>query len=123
MFAFQQIVEQRIREAQRKGEFENLEGGGQPLRFKDDNVPEELRLAYKILKNADCLPPEVELRKEIRRMEDILAGMPDTEERYRTMKRLNVLIFKLNCTRRGSIEFDVPEAYEQRLVERFSKKK
>jgi DTW domain-containing protein YfiP len=55
---FTKIVEERIRRAQKKGEFENLEGTGEPLNLADDQaVAEELRLAYKILKNADCLPP------------------------------------------------------------------
>ena len=48
------------------GEFDNLEGQGQPLKLEDDShIPPELRMAYKILKNADCLPPELELRQEI----------------------------------------------------------
>ena len=63
---FMKIVEERIRRAQKKGEFENLEGTGKPLNLADDQaVAEELRLAYKILKNADCLPPEIEVKKEI----------------------------------------------------------
>ena len=63
---FNKIVEERIRRAQKKGEFENLEGTGKPLNLADDQaVAEELRLAYKILKNADCLPPEIEIKKEV----------------------------------------------------------
>ena len=58
------IVEQRIREAQEKGEFDDLAGHGKPLALEDDrHIPEDLRLAYKILKNAGCLPPEVEEKK------------------------------------------------------------
>ena len=48
------------------GEFDNLQGKGQPLNLEDDShIPPELRMAYKILKNADCLPPELELRQEV----------------------------------------------------------
>ena len=48
---FEKIVEERIRKAQKKGEFENLVGSGKPLKFNSDwFIPEELRLAYKILK-------------------------------------------------------------------------
>ena len=77
MFAgFSKIVEERIREAQLKGEFENLAGAGQPLELEEDrHIAEELRLSYKILKNADCLPPEIELKKEIERTEELLEGM------------------------------------------------
>ena len=117
---FSKIVEERIRRAQQKGEFKNLAGSGKPLVLEDDHhIAEELRLAYKILKNADCLPPEVELKKEIERTEDLLSGMQDTAEKYRTLKKLNFLIMKLNTIRNGSIEFELPQQYSTRLVQRF----
>jgi len=75
-------------------------------------------MAHKVLKNADCLPPEVHLRKEIRATEDLLAGMTDTAQKYRTLKKLNFLILKLNATRDGSADFDVPQRYYGDLVER-----
>ena len=57
---YEKIVEQRIKEAMEKGEFDNLPGKGRPIPLEDDShVPEDLRLAYKVLKNADCLPPEL----------------------------------------------------------------
>ena len=77
---FEKIVEERIRKAQNKGEFENLVGSGRPLKFHSDLfVPEELRLAYKILKNADCVPPEIELKKEIEKLKEELQGSKTTE--------------------------------------------
>ena len=67
MFGFQKIIEQRIREAQLKGELDNLPGSGEPVHLEDDShVPEDLRMFYKILKNANCIPPELQLKKEIR---------------------------------------------------------
>jgi len=117
---FSKIVEERIRRSLQKGEFKNLAGSGKPLVLEDDrHIPEELRLAYKILKNADCLPPEVELKKEIERTEDLLGGMQDAAEKYRTLKKLNFLIMKLNTMRHGSIEFEVPQQYTAKLAERF----
>jgi len=116
---FAKIVEERIRRAQLRGEFENLQGSGKPLALGDDShLPEELRLAHKILKNADCLPPEVELKKEIERTEDLLVGMQDTAEKYRTLKKLNFLIMKLNSMRTTAIELEVPQHYTGKLVER-----
>ena len=65
LLGFEKIVEERIRNAQKMGEFDDLPGSGKPLVFEQDNlVPEELRLAYKILKNAGFLPLEIELKKE-----------------------------------------------------------
>jgi hypothetical protein len=116
---FIKIIEQRIREAQKKGEFDNLEGSGKPLDFTaDQSVAEELRLAYKILKNADCLPPELELKKEIRQTEELLAGMSETAEKYRMMKKLNYLILKLNTLRKSSVVFDEPQKYSDKLMKK-----
>ena len=116
---FDKLVEERIRRAQMRGDFEKLSGSGKPLNLGDDaNIPEDLRLAYKILKNADMIPPEIELKKEILRTEDLLRGMSDEAEKYHTIKKLNFLIMKLNNMRTGSIEFDVPQYYADRLIDR-----
>ncbi len=120
---FEKIVEERILNALRNGEFDNLPGAGKPLEFEDSgSVADDLRLAYKILKNADCLPPELELKKEIRKTEDLLAGMEDTSEKYRVMKKLNYLIMKFNLLRNTSVMFEEPERYTEKLVERFGNK-
>jgi hypothetical protein len=115
---FEKIVEERILTAQKKGEFENLDGSGKPLALQDDyHIPEELRLAFKILKNADCLPPEIELKKEIRQTEDLLAGMQDTSEKYRLLKKINFLIMKLNTIRGSRVMFEMPQRYMEKLVD------
>lgn len=109
---FERIIEERIREAQKRGDFDALPGAGAPLRLEDDShLPEDLRLAYKVLKNADCLPPEVALRKEIERTEDLLAEMPETVEKYRVLKKLNFMVLKLNAMRRTSIRNELPQRY------------
>lgn len=116
---FEKIIEERILRAQREGEFDNLPGAGEPLELTDDRwIPEDLRLAYKILKNADCTPPEIELKKEIMQTEKLLAGMKDTEESYRLLKKLNFLIMKFNTLRNGSITFEMPQQYMEKLSER-----
>jgi hypothetical protein len=113
-------VEDRILKAQKEGEFENLCCSGKPINFADDRcVAEELRLAYKILKNANFVPPEIELKKEIKQTEDLLAGMQDTAEKYRVLKKLNFLIMKLNTFRNSSILFEMPQRYTEKLVDRF----
>ncbi len=118
---FERVVEERIRKAQKKGEFDNLSHAGKPLVFEEDRyVSEDLRLAFKILKNADCIPPELELKKEIRRTEDLLAGMGETVEKYRTMKKLNFLIMKLNSIRNTPVMFEMPQKYLGKVVERCS---
>lgn len=54
------LAEKKIREAMACGEFDDLPGAGRPLELDDDRlVPEELRVAHRILKNAGIAPPEV----------------------------------------------------------------
>ncbi len=121
---FQKIIEERIRVAQQKGQFDNLDGRGKPLPRDviGDTVPEDLRLSYRILKNADCVPPEVELKHEIRRTEDLLAGMTETRDKYGILKKINYLVIKLNTMRRGRVDLEVPQHYADRLVARMEKK-
>ena len=123
MFAFQRIVEKRIKEAQKRGAFDDLPGSGEPLEFEDDShIPEDLRLAYKILKNADCLPPELILKKEIRRMEDMLVNVPDERERCRLIKSINYKIMKLNMTRNRPPLLEETQIYYDKLVDKMAKK-
>lgn len=118
---FEQIVEERIQKAQRQGEFTNLPGAGKPLNLvSDQHIPEDLRLPYKILKNADCLPEEIALNKEIQRTEDLIAAMPDTTRKFKAIKKLNFLIMKLNACRKGNIQFDVPQKYMGAVSDRIS---
>lgn len=60
------LAERRIREAQIQGEFDNLPGSGRPLQLDDDAlIPEDLRAAYRVLKNAGYVPPEVEALRDV----------------------------------------------------------
>jgi len=120
---FDKIVEERIKKGQREGAFKNLPGAGKPLKFEDSNIPEDLRMAYKILKNADCLPPEIELRKQIRQTEDLLSGMQDTAERYKILKKLNYLILKLNAAGNASMANEMPQYYIMKMTEALNSKK
>jgi hypothetical protein len=118
------IAERKIQEAIRNGELDDLPGKGKPLQLDDDShIPEELRLAYKILKNADCLPPEVEMKKEILRMRDLLEGTEDLDEKYRIMKRLNFQILKLNMLKPVSPLLEENEVYYDKVIEHLSPKK
>ncbi len=115
---FEKIVEERIRKAQKKGMFKNLPGAGKPIPSpkQEISLPSDLSLSYKILKNADFLPPEIELKKQIQQTEDLLAGMEDTAEKYRTLKKLNYMIMKLNITFNKSIINDIPQQYTDSIA-------
>jgi 2-succinyl-5-enolpyruvyl-6-hydroxy-3-cyclohexene-1-carboxylate synthase len=84
---FSRIAENRIKEALEQGLFENLPGAGQPLNLEEYfSTPEDLRMAYSILKSAHCAPAEVELASEIARLERALAQSEDTTTR-KTLQR------------------------------------
>jgi hypothetical protein len=80
--SFSRIAENRIREAMEQGAFDNLPGAGQPVSLQEYfSTPEDLRMAYSILKNANCRPLEVELLNEIARLEQALAAATDDAAR------------------------------------------
>jgi len=123
IFALQNLVEKRIKEAQERGEFDNLPGHGAPIQMEDDShIPEDLRLAYKILKNADCIPPELQLKKEIRQMEDMLEGIPDEKEKYRQIKKINYKIMQLNMMRKTSPLLEETELYYKKVLDKLAGK-
>ncbi|KNC16368.1 hypothetical protein AC790_01535 [Pantoea sp. RIT-PI-b] len=97
MWLIDQLVEQHIREAQEKGELSNLPGEGAPLHIEDDSgVPVELRSAYRLLKNAGYLPPELEMRREALALNDLLQELDRNDEKAREFsKRLALLQLKL----------------------------
>jgi hypothetical protein len=95
------LAEGRIEEAQREGVFDNLPGKGKPLNLDDDiGVPEDLRLMFKILKNSNCLPIEMELQKEIYNLRQLLNAAIDPETRREMHRELNFLMLRLNVMRK-----------------------
>jgi hypothetical protein len=85
------LAEQKIQEAIRRGELDNLALKGKPLPREDfSDVPEELRMGFKILKNAGVLPEELELNREILSLQDLLASCRDPEEERSLRRRLTL---------------------------------
>ena len=113
MFEFiAQAAEKHIREAMDNGEFDNLNGSGKPLKLEDDsNVPQDLRMAYKVLRNSGYVPEEVQNRKEISTALELLENAPDEKERYRQMQKLNYLMLKLNISRGSNSNLDADNDY------------
>ena len=98
-----QIAEQKIIEAILNGELDNLPGRGQPLRLDDDcSVPEELRVAYRILKNSGFLPPGANLRKEIAGVNQFLMGAVSEDDQEKLSKRMDYLLMQLSVTNPNS---------------------
>jgi hypothetical protein len=121
MDPFVLIAEEKIREAMARGEFDNLSGAGKPLALEDDSmVPEDLRVPYKILKNAGCLPPELELRREIVTLKGLLSAVEEEGEKRRRLKELDGKLLRLNLMRKRPLQLeDFPE-YRDRVVEKLT---
>jgi hypothetical protein len=112
------IAEARIQEAIDRGELRGLPGEGKPLRLEDDSaIPEELRAAYRLLKNAGFLPPELQLRRDVREAEHLLQQLPESD-RSRARARLELLQLRLAASRRQPMNLLLEDRYRQRLLER-----
>jgi hypothetical protein len=119
--ALGQIAEQKISQAMQEGQFDNLPGKGKPLELEDlSNVPPELRMAYTILKNSGYTSPEIEDRKEIANIRDMLQDCHEESARYRQIQKLNFLVTKINEQRRSPVYLELEQTYYQQVVERVS---
>jgi len=68
-----------LAESERTGELRTAPSWGKPLPLGDgyEQTPAELRMGYKILKDAGVVPPEVELMREIESLRLRLDAMAD----------------------------------------------
>ena len=118
--AIQIIAERRIAQAMEKGELAVEGWQGRPLPVEEmGHIPPDLRMAFKMLKNAGYLPPEIEARKEIQQVEELLAATEDEHERLRQMKKLNVLRLKCNTMRQRPIHAEEGD-YHRKVVEKIT---
>lgn len=92
----EKIAENKIRQAIADGAFDRLPARG-VIDLEDYfKLPPELRLAYSVLKSANCLPEEVELLNEISRLEQQLAAAPDETARAETARTLDARRLRLD---------------------------
>ena len=86
----EQIAE-AIRVAQESGEIARARDYGKPIDFGDgyDETPPELRMAFKVLKDAGYAPPEVAMLQELGAMRKELEGMdPESAEAQALKKKI-----------------------------------
>jgi hypothetical protein len=123
MSYFWRIAEERIKEAQRAGAFDNLPGKGKPLDLEDLSwVPDDLRIGYLVLKNAHVLPPEAELLKDIRTIEDLLKHVEDEGERRALAKSIQFKLIRLDMLKRRSMPLRSVRDYSRKLVDKLRTK-
>ena len=118
MWLLDEWVERHISDAQRKGEFDNLPGSGEPLVLEDDShIAPQLRAGYRLLKNAGCLPPELEQRREAVELVDLLKSVRKDDPRHNELsRRLTLIELKL---RQAGVSTDFLRGeYCERLMQR-----
>lgn len=114
------IVEEKILEAQKAGAFDNLPGRGKPLELEDLSwVPEDLRVGYRILKNAHVLPPEAALLKEIHALEDLLKHVEEEGERRAVSESIEQKLIRLDLLRRRSFSHQTVRYYSKKIARKF----
>jgi len=124
MNIFTKIAEQQIREAIENGEFDKLQGMGKSFAFEDETwIPEEVRPVYRVLRNSGCIPPELELRKEVLTLRELISTIDDDRERLKKIRELNFKLLKLNELRRRPLEFDALPEYEDKICKKIIERK
>lgn len=113
------IAEQKITEAMKTRSFTSSKWKNKRLPLDDDhNVPADLKMAYKILKNSGYLPPEIEEKKEVQRLEELIAATEDEHQRLQQMRKLNVLLMKIDAKRGTPTNLAQQDDYYRKVVER-----
>ncbi|MHC0036203.1 DnaJ family domain-containing protein [Pseudoneobacillus sp. C159] len=116
---FSILSEQAIKKAYEDGEFENLPGYGKPLQLDDlSGVPEELRMAYRMMKNAGFSPEDNKLRQEMMTIEGLIRNCEDPEEKSKLQKNLNEKLLRFNQTmskRGGKTNSSLFKNYQEKI--------
>ena len=122
MLLIDTLAEEQILSAIRRGEFDDLPGAGQPLILEDDSgIPEELRMAYRLLRNAGCLPPELTLRDEIQQLEGLLHQVEMGAEEQSMRRRLGFSKARLAlCGHDGNL-LPRERDYREKLIARIAR--
>jgi hypothetical protein len=94
--AWERIADKKIRDAMAEGRFDGVSRPG-PVDLEDYfKLPVELRMAYSVLKSAGCLPEEVELLREVDRLEQAISEERDHEKQAGLRTSLTAVRLKLD---------------------------
>ena len=87
--SLESFIEQQIKKAMAEGEFDDLPGKGKPVDLTAYfDTPEDLRMAYSILKDANIVPEEVQLLKDIEALKAQLETSSNAEQKNRIEKAI-----------------------------------
>lgn len=122
MHMLTKIAEQKIREAAERGELDNPAYHGKPLTFDDvAGVPEHLRMGYKILKNAGVLPAEMQLKKEIVSLQQLLNACADDAEQDRLRQKINAKMLRYNMMMEKRLHKPIYQRYYGKILKKLGR--
>lgn len=88
--SIESAIEEKIRQAIARGEFDNLAGQGKPIDLDAYfNAPEELRMAFSMLRSNHFVPAEIEMLKEIASLKEQIKNAADEEQKQALTKILH----------------------------------
>ncbi|WP_199153891.1 DUF1992 domain-containing protein [Chromobacterium sp. ASV23] len=93
-----QIIAAAIRASEQSGELQRAKGWGKPLELDETYAATsaELRMPYKILKDAGCVPAEVEMMKALAALRAELAELePDSAACQAKRRQVQQLALKV----------------------------
>ena len=124
MDALSHLAEARIRDAIAAGEFDHLPGAGRPLELEDlSRVPEELRAGYLLLKGQGFAPLELEWKRDVLELRDLLAACGDgalADDLRRDLRRAELRLALLEEQGGRRVRLDTAPEYRERLAERLA---
>ena len=95
--SFDRLIEEKIRQAMADGEFDNLPGKGKPLDLDAYfAAPEDMRVAFHMLKNAGFVPEQMELLKEVDLLKAALDKTSCEDEKKRIKKKIDERMLRFN---------------------------
>ena len=91
------IAEERIKKAYKDKEFQNLPGYGKPLPADDlASVPEDLRMAFRIMTNAGYTDEDSKLKHEMMTIEDLIRKAENPDDKEELRRKLNEKMLRYN---------------------------
>ena len=122
MNAFDKIAEERIREAIEKGVFKDLPGLGERIELEDlSGLDPELRAGYLLLRGANVIPEEAQLRKETLRLADLIASCEDDAEKADLERKRSLALLRYELSLASGRGRRVPGEYRQALRNRLGR--
>ena len=117
MLLIDELAEARIADAMRAGQFTDLAGKGERIVIEEVGfVPEELRVAYRLLKNAGYFPKEISVLNEISEVEQLVVSLGEGEQKSSAVKRLNLLRAQLG---ERSENLYLKREYSDKIINKF----